>query len=104
MLLLFWQPCQGGIHFKNMHFHGWESHFRNECMYEAKNSIVLDLLSLDILSGKIKTLCRTFSKFARHVRQVQRISRTLTEYIKNCQAEVKTRPLDKRLLSLMVIL
>ena len=33
--------------------------------------------SLDILSGEIKLLRRTFSKFAVHVRRVRRISRTL---------------------------
>ena len=33
--------------------------------------------SLDILSGELKLLCRTFSKFAGHVRRVRRISRTL---------------------------
>ena len=35
--------------------------------------------SLDILSDEIKLLRRTFSKFAGHVWQVRRISRTLTK-------------------------
>ena len=46
---------------------------------EFSPGISCENFSLDILSDEIKLLCRTFSKFARHVRLVRRISRSLSD-------------------------